>query len=295
MSESQHTLAGRISFEGVGLHTGRTVHVTLSPAAADSGIGFVRTDVTDKNNRVRAAAEAVCQTRLGTVIGNAEGVTVSTVEHLMAAFCALGVDNAVVELDGPEAPIMDGSAQPFVELLDRAGRQAQGAPRRWIEILAPVEVVEGDKRAALTPAPRFEMAFEILFDAPAIGRQTIDLPMDEATFRAELAEARTFGFMHEFEQLKAAGLARGASMENVTAIEDGRVLNPDGVRRVDDFVRHKAIDAIGDLYLLGAPILGRFEARYSGHALNNALVRALLDRPQAWRFVSRTSPATTAA
>jgi UDP-3-O-[3-hydroxymyristoyl] N-acetylglucosamine deacetylase len=213
-------------------------------------------------------------------------VTVSTIEHLMAAFAMLGVDNAVVEVDGPEMPIMDGSSEPFVQVLDRAGKRAQEAPRRFIEILKTVEVVDGDKRAALRPAARFEVAFEIFFPTAAIGRQAIDMGMDETAFRRELADCRTFGFAHEVEALRSLGLARGGSLENCVVIDGDRVLNPEGLRRPDEFVRHKALDAIGDLYVLGAPILGRFEGERAGHAVNNQLVRALLARPDAWRVTT---------
>lgn len=279
----QHTLQGPAIFAGVGVHTGAYTRVSVRPAAADAGIAFVRTDVTDRDNRVPVSGEAVCKTQLGTVIGNAAGVTVSTIEHLMAALVMLGIDNAVVELDGPEMPIMDGSAQPFVQILDRAGRRAQDAPRRYIEILSPIEVVDGDKRATLTPAGQFEVAFEIAFASAAIGRQRVDLRMDEQAFRRELADCRTFGFLHEVEALRAMGLARGGSMENVVVIEGDRILNPEGLRRTDEFVRHKALDAIGDLYVLGAPVIGRFEGVLAGHGVNNALVRALLAQPEAWR------------
>jgi UDP-3-O-[3-hydroxymyristoyl] N-acetylglucosamine deacetylase len=188
-----------------------------------------------------------------------------------------------VEVDGPEMPIMDGSSEPFVRRLDRAGKRAQASPRRFIQILEPVEIVEGDKRAALKPAMRFEIAFEIRFPTAAIGRQAIDMPMDELAFRRELADCRTFGFLHEVEALRALGLARGGSLENAVVIDGERVLNPEGLRRDDEFVRHKALDAIGDLYVLGAPLLGRFEGELAGHAINNRLVRALLARPAAWR------------
>jgi UDP-3-O-[3-hydroxymyristoyl] N-acetylglucosamine deacetylase len=279
----EHTLAGPAICAGTGLHTGARVRLSIRPAPARSGVVFVRTDVDDRDNRVPVSADAVVQTRLGTVIGNGDGVTVSTIEHLMAALAALGVDNALVELDGPEVPIMDGSAEPFVSLLDRAGRREQEAPRRIIEIVRPIEVREGDKRAALLPCDRFEMAFEIAFPSAAIGRQAVDLVMDEDAFRTELADARTFGFLHEVEALRQAGLARGGSLENAVVIEGDRVLNPEGLRRSDEFVRHKALDAVGDLYVLGCPILGRFEGRYAGHGLNNAVVRALLAQPNAWR------------
>jgi len=266
------------------VHTGAYTNVAVRPAAADTGVIFIRTDVKDRDNRVPARGEAVCKTQLGTVIGNAAGVTVATIEHLMAALLMLGIDNALVELDGPEMPIMDGSSAPFLQVLDRAGKRPQGAARRFIEILEPVEVAGGDKRAALKPAVRFEVAFEIRFPTAAIGRQAIDLPMDEAAFRRELADCRTFGFLHEVEALRAMGLARGGSLENVVVIEGDRVLNPEGLRRPDEFVRHKALDAIGDLYVLGAPLLGRFEGELAGHAINNQLVRALLARPSAWRW-----------
>lgn len=280
----QHTVLGPAIFAGVGVHTGAHVRVAVRPAPIDTGIVFVRTDVTDQDNRIAASAEAVCKTQLGTVIGNAAGVTVSTIEHLMAAFATLGVDNAVVELDGPEMPIMDGSSEPFVQILDQAGRRQQEAPRRYIEILAPIEVIDGDKSARLLPCDRFEVAFEIAFDSPVIGRQAVDLVMDEAAFRTELANCRTFGFAHEVEALRAMGLARGGSLENAVVIEGDRILNPEGLRRPDEFVRHKALDAIGDLYVLGAPILGRFEGRLAGHGINNQLVRALTERPDAWRI-----------
>jgi UDP-3-O-[3-hydroxymyristoyl] N-acetylglucosamine deacetylase len=282
----QHTLKAPVLFAGVGVHTGAHTRVAIRPGPADGGIVFVRTDVKDRPNRVRAAGEAVCKTQLGTVIGNEAGVTVATIEHLMAALVMLGVDNAVVELDGPEMPIMDGSSEPFVRLLDRAGKRPQAAPRRFIQILEPVEVVEGDKRAALTPAHSFQLAFEIRFPTAVIGRQAIDLAMDEAAFRRELSDCRTFGFLHEVEALRAMGLARGGSLDNCVVIEGDRVLNPEGLRRPDEFVRHKALDAIGDLYVLGAPIIGRFEGELAGHAVNNQLVRALLARPDAYRVVS---------
>ena len=279
----QHTLRAPALFAGVGVHTGVYTRVAVRPAPEHTGVVFVRTDVADRDNRIAATGEAVCKTQLGTVIGNAEGVTVSTIEHLMAALAMLGVDNAVVEVDGPEMPIMDGSAEPFVRLIDRAGKRPQAAARRFIEILDTVEVADGDKRAALKPAIGFEVAFEIRFPTAVIGRQAIDLAMDEMAFRRELADCRTFGFLHEVEALRAMGLARGGSLENAVVIEGDRVLNPDGLRRPDEFVRHKALDAIGDLYVLGGPILGRFEGVLAGHCLNNRLVRALLARPDAWR------------
>ncbi|MDB5451680.1 MAG: lpxC [Caulobacteraceae bacterium] len=280
----QHTVRAPALFQGVGMHTGERTRVAVRPAAADTGIVFVRTDVGGRDNQIRPSAEAVCKTQLGTVITNAAGVTVATIEHLMAALVMLGIDNAVVELDGPEMPIMDGSSAPFVRILDRAGKREQANPRRFIEIVENVVVTDGDKRAALSPSDRFEVAFEIQFPTAVIGRQSVDLEMDEAAFRSELADCRTFGFLHEVEALRAIGLARGGSLENAVVIEGDRVLNAEGLRRPDEFVRHKALDAIGDLYVLGAPIIGRFEGELAGHGINNLLVRALTARPQAWRI-----------
>jgi UDP-3-O-[3-hydroxymyristoyl] N-acetylglucosamine deacetylase len=282
----QHTVRTPALFAGVGVHTGAHTRVAVRPAGPDSGVVFVRTDVTDRDNRVPASPEAVCKTQLGTVVGNADGVTVSTIEHLMSAMVMLGVDNAVVELDGPEMPIMDGSAEPFVRLLDRAGRRPQAAPRRFLRVLAPVEVRDGAKRAALLPSHRFEVAFEIAFPTAVIGRQQVDLPMDEYAFRRELADCRTFGFAHEVEALRSMGLARGGSLDNAVVIEGDRILNPDGLRRRDEFVRHKALDAIGDLYVLGAPVIGRYEGELAGHELNNRLVRALEADPTTWRLIT---------
>lgn len=280
----QHTVAGPAIFAGIGLHTGEHVRVAIRPAQPNAGISFVRIDVRGGDNVVRVAPETVVQTRLGTVIGNDAGVTVSTIEHLMAAMAALGIDNATVELDGPEVPIVDGSSEPFIQILDRAGKRRQETLRRYIEILEPIEAIEDDKRATLTPSDQFEVAFEIAFPSRAIGRQRVDLVIDEDSFREELADCRTFGFLHEVEALRAIGLARGGSMENAVVIDGDRVLNPEGLRRPDEFVRHKALDAVGDLYVLGLPIIGRFEGILAGHGLNNAVVRALMANPRAWRI-----------
>lgn len=282
----EHTLAGPAICAGVGVHTGDRVRLSIRPAPAGQGIVFVRTDIKDRDNRVPAKGDAVVATRLGTVIANAAGVTVSTIEHLMAAMAALGVDNATVELDGPEVPIMDGSALPFVQLLDRAGFRRQEKPQRYIEILETVTVTDGDKSASLMPCDRFEMFFEIEFPTSTIGKMSVDLEITEESFREELSAARTFGFVEEVEALRAAGLARGGSLENAVVIDGDRILNPEGLRFADEFVRHKALDAVGDLYVLGAPLLGRFEGRKAGHTLNNMVVRALLERPSAWREVT---------
>lgn len=273
---------------GVGVHTGRRVRLVVRPAPANTGIVFVRTDIRDRDNRIPVSGEAVVEARLNTMIQNADGVQLSTIEHLMAALCALGVSNAVIEVDGPELPILDGSALPFVRLLDRAGFRRQEAPVRYVEILEPIRVEEGDKSAVLLPCDRYEMRFEIEFPTPVIGRQVVDFVVDEQTFRDEIMAARTFGFAHEVEALRQAGLARGGSLENAVVIDGDEILNPGGLRMEREFVRHKALDAIGDLYVLGAPLIGRYEGVKAGHALNNKLVRALLDAPNAWREVVRT-------
>lgn len=283
----ERTLVAPAIIAGVGVHTGRRVRLAVRPASAGTGIVFVRTDVTDRDNRIPVSGEAVVDARLNTMIANADDVRLSTIEHLMAAFAALGVSNAVIEVDGPELPILDGSARDFVNLLDRAGFRRQPTPVRYIEILEPIQVEEGDKRAALLPCDRYEMRMEIDFPSAAIGNQVVDFVVDEATFRTEIMAARTFGFAHEVEALRQAGLARGGSLENAVVIDGDDILNPGGLRMEREFVRHKALDAIGDLYVLGAPILGRYEGYKAGHALNNKLVRALLAAPHAWREVTR--------
>ncbi len=271
----------------MGVHTGQRVRLAIRPAPTGTGIVFVRTDITDRDNCIVVSGDAVVDARLNTMIENGAGVRLSTIEHLMAAFCALGISNVVVEVDGPELPILDGSALPFVQLLDRAGFRRQDAPVRYIEILEPVVVRDGDKMAALLPCDRYEMRFEIDFPSAVIGNQVVDFVVDEDTFREEIMSARTFGFAHEVEALRRAGLARGGSMENAVVIDGDDILNPGGLRMEREFVRHKALDAIGDLYVLGAPLLGRYEGYKAGHAVNNLLVRALLDNPGAWREVVR--------
>lgn len=281
----ERTLVAPAICAGVGVHTGQRVRLAIRPAPTGTGIVFVRTDVTDRDNRIVVSGDAVVDARLNTMIENAAGVRLSTIEHLMAAFCALGVSNAVVEVDGPELPILDGSALQFVRLLDRAGFRRQPTPVRYIEILEPIHVTDGDKHAALYPCDRYEMRFEIDFDNAVIGNQVVDFVVDEQTFRDEIMSARTFGFAHEVEALRRAGLARGGSLENAVVIDGDDILNPGGLRMEREFVRHKALDAIGDLYVLGAPLLGRYEGYKAGHAVNNLLVRALLNAPHAWREV----------
>jgi UDP-3-O-[3-hydroxymyristoyl] N-acetylglucosamine deacetylase len=283
----ERTIVAPAICAGVGVHSGERVRLSIRPAPAGHGIVFVRTDVRDRDNRIPVSGDAVVEARLNTMIENAAGVRLSTIEHLMAAFCALGISNVVVEVDGAELPILDGSALPFVQLLDRAGFRRQEAPVRYIEILEPIRVEDGDKSAVLLPCDRYEMRFEIDFASSVIGNQVVDFVVDEETFRNEIMAARTFGFAHEVEALRQAGLARGGSMENAVVIDGDVILNPGGLRMEREFVRHKALDAIGDLYVLGAPLLGRYEGVKAGHAVNNMLVRAMLAQPHAWRETVR--------
>ena len=292
-SKFQTTLAGEIRIGGVGVHGGLPANLTLRPAAADTGVVFVRTDLPGRP-AIPARADTVVDTRLATVIGDGAGATVATVEHLMSALAGLGVDNVIAEIDGPETPIGDGSAADFVDAIDAAGLVDLAAPRHYLEILQTVEIASPGKRVALVPADRFEMSVEIIFDAAVIGRQTLEVAVDAASYRREIAAACTFGFLAEVEQLRAAGLGRGASLENTIVVDANGVMNPEALRRPDDFVRHKALDALGDLALAGHPILGRYEASCAGHALNNQLVRALLDRPDAWRLTTTAPAAATA-
>jgi UDP-3-O-[3-hydroxymyristoyl] N-acetylglucosamine deacetylase len=281
----QTTLAGDVRVTGLGIHGGLPATLTLKPAAAGHGVVFVRTDG-GARHEIPALADRVCDTRLATVIREGDSPTISTVEHIMAALAGLGVDNAVVEVDGPETPIVDGCSGDFVAAIDAVGLATLDAPRRYAQILEPIAIDQPGKRAALVPAERFELSVEIVFDSPAIGRQQLDLAVDPQSFRSEIAAARTFGFLHEVEQLRAAGLGRGADLANTIVVDGDHVMNPETLARPDDFVRHKALDALGDLALFGHPILGRYEASCSGHALNNALVRAALARPEAWRLVT---------
>jgi len=281
--QPQMTLAAVAVVEGLGIHSGKPARLSIGPAAPDAGVSFLRTDLAAAA-AIPARAERVSDTRLATVLAGGDGATVSTVEHLMAALAGLGVDNARIEIDGPELPILEGAAAGFVEAIERAGLAAQPAPRRWLKVIAPVEVIQPGKRVALSPASRLELSVEIVFEASAIGRQRIDLCVDPASFRSEIAAAKTFGFIAEVELLRAAGLGRGASLENTVVVDGAQVLNPQILARPDDFVRHKALDALGDLALAGRPILGRYEGYCAGHALNNQLVRALLASPESWEL-----------
>lgn len=280
----QKTLKNRVSCRGIGLHSGATVTMTLIPAAAGSGIVFRRVDLPGAPE-IPARFDMVEDTRMCTMIGDGNGVRIGTIEHLMAAFAGLGVDNAVVELDGPEIPVMDGSSAPFVFLIECAGLEEQAAPRRVIRVLEAVEIVEGDKRVGLSPADGFSVAFEIDFESAVVARQEIAYDLVDGVFKREFARARTFGFAEQVEQLRSIGLIRGGSLDNAVVVEGDKILNEGGLRYDDEFVRHKVLDSIGDLYLAG-PIVGAFVGVKSGHDLNNKLLRKLLATPSAWRYES---------
>jgi UDP-3-O-[3-hydroxymyristoyl] N-acetylglucosamine deacetylase len=289
----QTTLRKRVSVAGTGVHSGLPVTLVMSPAGADSGIVFVRSGIDGQPEReLRAKACSVTATDLATVLGDGSGVFVSTVEHVMAALCGLGVDNCVVEIDGPEAPIMDGSAAPFVAAIDRAGVVSLAAPRRYFKVLKPVRVIKGNALGEFRPYNRgFRVDVEIDFDHPLIGRQALAIDVEPGTFRREIGRARTFGFMRDVSKLWSSGYALGASLDNTVVVAEERILNPEGLRFPDEFVRHKVLDAIGDLALAGAPILGAYRSVRGGHKLNHAVLAALLGDPTAWTVVEERLPA----
>ena len=286
----QHTLKSAITFQGVGLHSGQTVTMVVHPAAADQGIVFVRTDVASGDNVIPALWDNVVDTRLCTMIGNKDKVTVGTIEHLMAALRGCGIDNVRIELNAPEVPLMDGSAAPFVARIDEIGTVAQAAPRRGIKILKEVIVEEEGKRVRLSPAQGSVFGGQIEFSNAVIGKQFFETRLVNGNFRHDLAEARTFGFLKDVEAMRAMGLARGGSLDNSIVLDEGRVMNKEGLRFHNEFIRHKLLDAVGDLLLAGGPIIGAYEGYKSGHALNNRLVRALLADAEAWEEVTFTDP-----
>ncbi len=279
----QKTLKSSIGCTGVGLHSGQKVEMTLHPADAGAGITFYRSDMGD-DGHIPASWKNVTETTLATTIANDAGAHVGTIEHLMAALAGCGIDNAVIELDGPEVPVMDGSAAPFVFLIECAGVTFQKAARRAILVEKPVRVGNDDKFIALSPAPSFGVSFAIEFDSAAVSRQSVDMQLVNGAFKNDISRARTFGFAHEVDAMRKAGLARGGSLENAVVIEGDTILNKDGLRYEDEFVRHKVLDCVGDLYLAGAPIIGRIDALRSGHALNHELLCALFADDSAWSY-----------
>jgi len=282
----QRTLKNVIRATGVGLHTGEKVLLTLRPAAADTGIVFRRIDL-DPPVDIRACAENVGDTRLSTTLQNG-GARISTVEHLLSAFAGLGIDNAYVDVSAPEVPIMDGSAGPFVFLIQSAGVEEQNAPKRFVRIKKRVVVEDGDKRAMFEPFDGFKVSFGIEFDHPAFRDRTQSATVDfsSTSFVKEVSRARTFGFLRDIEMLRSRKLALGGSMDNAIVVDDYRILNEDGLRYEDEFVKHKILDAIGDLYLLGHSLIGAFNGYKSGHALNNRLLKELMAQKDAWEEVT---------
>jgi UDP-3-O-[3-hydroxymyristoyl] N-acetylglucosamine deacetylase len=286
----QRTLKNAVRATGVGLHTGAKVFLTLRPAAPDTGVVFRRIDLPEPID-MPAHATSVGDTRLSSCLERA-GARVFTVEHVMSAFAGLGIDNAYVDLTAEEVPIMDGSAGPFIFLIQSAGIEEQNAPKRFIRILRTVEVVDGDRWARFEPYNGFRVDFSIDFRHPVFQRASQRVTMDFATtsYVKEIARARTFGFMQDVENMRAQGLGLGGSLDNAVVMDDYRILNPDGLRYDDEFVKHKVLDAIGDLYLLGHPVVGAFAAHKSGHALNNRLARRLLSETSAFELITFEHP-----
>jgi len=280
----QRTLKQSISATGVGLHSGEKVTLTLKPAPADHGVVFQRVDLPD-TPAMRVAPTAVNDTRLSSAL-EFSGARVATVEHLMSALAGLGVDNVLIELTAAEVPIMDGSSGPFIYLLQTAGLQELEVPKKFVRILKPIEVIDGDKWAKFTPHHGFKAEFTIDFAHPVFefSGKTVTIDYDSQSYVDEISRARTFGFMHEVEYLRANGLAKGGSLDNAIVLDEYKVLNGGGLRYDDEFAKHKVLDAIGDLYILGYPIIGQFTAFKSGHALNNQLLRALLADESAWEY-----------
>ncbi len=296
---AQKTLKNRIKCSGIGLHSGAKVHMILSPAAPDTGVVFRRTDLPGQP-LVRAKYDQVTDLRMCTTVAAGEGVSIGTVEHLLAALSGMGVDNVLVDIDGPEVPVMDGSSAPFVFLIECADLIDQVAPRKYLKVLKPVHVRDGAAAASLLPGEGFSIDFEIEFANKMIGRQTAEFQLEPGRFKADIARARTFGFVQEVEQLRAMGLARGGSLENAVVLGHDRILNDDGLRYDDEFVRHKILDALGDLYLAGGPIIGHYHGVRSGHALNNKLLKALFADQSAYAWTAHVKrdavrPAAAAA
>jgi UDP-3-O-[3-hydroxymyristoyl] N-acetylglucosamine deacetylase len=292
-SSRQTTLRSQVTVTGVGVHSGSAASLTLGPADIDTGFVFVRTGADGADREVYATADAVVATNLATVLGDDGGPLVSTAEHILAALRGMGVDNATIEIDGPEVPIMDGSAAPFVAAIDRAGVVRQAAPRRFIEILKPVQVAQGESFGELRPhAGGFRVEVEIDFANPMIGRQAYAFDVDADSFRRDICRARTFGVMSDVARLWSAGFARGASFENSLVFDDTRVLNADGLRYTDECVRHKVLDVVGDLALAGLPLIGLYRSVRGGHKLNHAVLTALLADRHAWRVVEAVEPVT---
>jgi UDP-3-O-[3-hydroxymyristoyl] N-acetylglucosamine deacetylase len=279
----QTTIARPTAISGIGLHTGQRINMTLRPADAGVGIVFHR-KMENHTVTIEATSANVVDTRMATVLGKGD-VHISTVEHLLAALSAYGVDNLHIDIDGPEVPIMDGSAAPFASIIEEAGQLRHPQSRKFLAIRQPVSVIDGEKRVSIIPSRFFRITFDIAFQHPCIALQQRSVKVTSAGFRRDLAPARTFGFLRDVEMLKAAGLARGGSLENAIVVDDEKILNPEGLRFQDEFVRHKILDAIGDLSLVGYPILGHVRAFKAGHDVNHQLVQKVLDNPENWQLL----------
>ncbi len=281
----QRTLLSTARCVGIGLHSGKSVEMVICPAEPSTGITLRRTDIANGGSLIPLNWRHIVDSRLATTVGNGHGITVSTVEHLMAALAGCQIDNAIIDVDGPELPIMDGSAGPFVAMIEQAGTQAQNAPRRMIRIDKRIAVGDHEKSLSLTPARNFSLSFEIDFDSSNISQQKLAIHIDNDAFKSDIAGARTFGFAHEVDHLRSVGLALGGSLDNAIVIDGDHVLNEGGLRFQDEFVRHKILDCIGDLYLAGAPIIGHVHGARSGHSLNHALLQALFEDDDAWSYI----------
>lgn len=287
----QKTLKSSIGCTGVGLHSGKKVTMSLNPAKPNTGIVFHRIDLAVEDRIVPARWDYVIDTLMATTIGNKSGACISTVEHLMAALAGCGIDNAIVEVDGAEVPVMDGSAAPFIFLVECAGMIEQNFPRKAIKIERPIEVGNADKFITATSSDTFSVKFEIDFKDTAVARQNLNMRLVNGTFKTEIARARTFGFVHEVDALRKAGLALGGSLDNAVVINGDTILNGDGLRYEDEFVRHKILDCVGDLYLAGAPIIGQIDALRSGHTLNNQFLVSLFSDESSWSYVEMSDAA----
>ena len=291
---TQQTLRQPVKCTGIGVHSGAPATLLIKPAPVDHGITFIRTDITDRNNVISAKWDNVTDTQLCTVLTNEDGVSVSTVEHLLSAMSALGIHNASIEIDSQEMPIMDGSAEPFVFLIECTGITDQKAPLKAIRIIDTVTYEEDGKTSELRPSNTTSYSFDIDFGDTLVGKQSFALDMQKSRYKAEISQARTFGFLHEVEALRDMGLCRGGSLENAIVIDGNTIMNENGLRYPDEFVRHKILDAIGDLYLAGLPIIGHFHGDKAGHAMNNKILHKLFASPECFEIVTLSSPSMDA-
>ena len=283
----QSTISAPAFTAGIELHGGQHTRIVLRPAPTGTGLVFIRSDITDRDNRIGVKPDAVTGVKNCTTLSNAAGVKVATIEHLLAALAASGIDNLYIDIDGEELPALDGSAEPFLELIEQVGIKPQAAPRRYVKVLETIEIRIGDSFAKIEPCDNLELDVTIEFDDNAIGKQRVEIVPNVRDFRERLASARTFARLHEVAALKEAGLSKGGSLDNAVIVDGDKILNPEGLRFSDEFVRHKALDLLGDLYL-GGPILGRVTTVKGGHAINHQLLMKLYAHPNSWKFINLT-------